>query len=468
MGDILDRGGLEVMEGLLCDVGYVPVLQAVARGVSPGLRKLALVSGGGTFEHRRRLPLQALEALGAAMAASFCRHLQELEILQYVEEDDPDHDSLPYISGALIDGACPALSKLDLCGCTTTPADWQAFVRLVESGRLSQLEHLLLDGQTYGESPTMILEALESQTWPKLTNLDYNGFNIDRVAADLVANVVTAAPSLRSLHVDWYDPSAGLRLLERIREATLPGLRRLDLHSCSVDEAHFRVLGDILRMGRLPSLQSLELDSWISGTGDHLVHVIRALGERHCSNITKLGFGSTMLGDEGCEALIQLLSQGHLRKLKELDVSSSDPISGDVMTRLVDEMRACLDLRSLCVAYSGMGEEAIHALHCVIGENVWSKLECLELSYEDKEQVEELAALLADPLVARRLKELRLWGPYPAPEDHDLFHPLAPPLSLGACPELKLLGIRVPDEDEGTLKLLQLAVRGRNVRVEEI
>jgi len=467
MGGILARGGITGLMSLGIEAAQETIMvDAVARGCCPDLQELTVSLDAETLESTKRITPRIVEALGTAMASSYLQHLTELEVVGLQIEGFDPRPPFAVIAQPLLNGACPALTKFNTCGCIITSNDWHDLGRLMESGRFSQLEHLVLYNyhgeQDTGVSITGVMSALEATSWPKLTHLELSGFPTDTMLADSVANLLVALPLLHSLDIKWYEPDAGIRLLERIHDACLPSLHLLSMSWSENDERHSRLLGEILAVGTIiPQLESLSLnDCHAIGDEGIAIHVMHGLGLGQCRHIKELEFKGFGIDSECVGVLSTAITLGFLPNLRVLSLDSNELIGDEAIVELVSRLRAsCGGLEVLSLAYTGMEENAYQALFSALQDNVWPRLERLNLSIQHRDQVQALATIFATTGTVTRLESLNLFCDDHSPSCAEIYRPLIHPFSQGACPGLKCLGIKTPSHD---IKAeLQASLRGR-------
>ena len=131
-GDILQRGGLQGIEGIHCVIAHEPVLKAVAQGACPGIRKLYLdnVQGASVSDTE-----EVMELLAKAMSSSHYQNLKELELKTF-------SGYFTTIAEPLKAGACPQLDRFVAYHCVDCPEDCEALVNVLESGAFSNLKEL--------------------------------------------------------------------------------------------------------------------------------------------------------------------------------------------------------------------------------------------------------------------------------------------------------------------------------------
>ena len=301
---ILSRLGSRGLEELRCKLGVKSIMRSLSKGACPELRRLVITplssSTHGTFA------LAACEALANAMIAGHCKRLQALVMTGMKP------DGFTIIAGALRAGSCPDLEELDTKDCVNTLSDWQALSQVLRSGSCPQLKILNLEGwQSCKAHLLTVMDALQQGSCPELTHLAMRYYSSRMEEPIALANLVISGclPNFQSLDLQGTANSqALLKLLETIHGGQTPNLRRLILQRCQMDYMHAKVLGEALKAGICPQLESLSIsnNSWMDDKS--VANVVQGLEEGYCPEIKELSFEGTNMGQATAVSIASMLA----------------------------------------------------------------------------------------------------------------------------------------------------------------
>jgi hypothetical protein len=256
----------------------------------------------GAQQRIQRLRIEAGWLVKPALAAikngvSQGKTLQSLDIKAYPSLSRKECEGL---SAALVSGACPALTVLQVSGKKLTEEQAECFAAAIRAGALRQLRELILaaDGLGYrrerNDGTTEEIEALEAGGCPMLTKLS-----------------LTCCRMRQS----------GFAALERaVRGGSLSALQTLVLKRCGDGLGEAAGLVQALAHGGCPSIQALNLSRTSLAPGE-MLPLLTALGERRLRHLQSLTLGTVQIGHAGVAALSEAMLQG--QEIEELNIKST-------------------------------------------------------------------------------------------------------------------------------------------------
>lgn len=340
VGRALSGGGFECLEELKlsCDDEglrdgvrvsefYANIMQPLAEGACPGLRRL-------TLHHIARGHSGHGVVTAWVARAIESGHLQKLQHLD-LSRSTMSRGSMLKKLQALQSGCCPDLRSLNLMGCDLLDEDYQALAELLMMRGCPNLEELRLDG---GTSFFAVMEALAAGSCPNLRELVIRE-EVSATAARALGNALGSGCCSRLRHLDLCgalkDQGAALRVLRGIGGAACRDLEVLNLGENCLRIYDGELLGQALREEACPRLKKLLLtDNESLGDGG-VLFVAEALRDGSCRDLEVLCLRRVGMGPAACTALAQALKSGSLSCLRDLNLNDNMGIGNKAINDLV-------------------------------------------------------------------------------------------------------------------------------------
>ncbi|XP_027503162.1 leucine-rich repeat-containing protein 31 isoform X1 [Corapipo altera] len=182
--------------------------------------------------------------------------------------------------------------------------------------------------------------------------------------------------------------------------ASLKNLEVLDLHQCCVTEEDMTVLSQVIPL--LSSLQELNLSSnkSVGVSSDPLLGRLRFLPKLKCVAISNCGLGEESLSSLAEAAL-------HLPELEILDLSWNKCVGGNLKL-LLGALKLAVEIQVLRLSSCNLVAEDLALLTSLAQDGHLSRLQKLDLSYNDSISDEGWAVFCRGLAVSKELSELDL------------------------------------------------------------
>ena len=314
------------------------------KGVSAGIRSIRLenrhVLGGGLGD-------AALIHLAGALAQGCCPNLHKLEIC------DPTltEPGLNRLADVLATGCCPALATL-VIGIIYSDAVHARFVALRAGACSADLIVGIGIIEVSSKNIDTAVAAIESRRCIEL-QIDNYSWSAEDVARFLNALAVGANPMLLELAISSlannFADQGITHLASTLAAGRCPNIETLNVVACEVENAGAIQLADALGTGACPRLERLAF-SFNEYLGDPaVIRVCQAIENENGPKLLKdIDFTCTDIGDDGLIRLTNTLAMGHCRELELLDLRhTSHKITDTGVGRLADvvEMGCCPELK---------------------------------------------------------------------------------------------------------------------------
>ncbi|XP_072474623.1 leucine-rich repeat-containing protein 31 isoform X2 [Notamacropus eugenii] len=301
--------------------------------------------------------------------------------------------NLSHILQGIQEGSKVQILKLMDCDLTAEDA--------VSVGQvLPQMQNLevfdLSINRNIGCSLTSIVQGLKNTPGLKVLKLQTCGLAQDSI--QILGDAFGHLPELRTLDLSGNKEVGGGFKDSAVHLAHLKHLQVLDLHQCSLSEEDVASLTQVIPL--LSSLRELDLSAnkKVGSSSENLLSRLRFLPE-----LATLAINGCALGREAFTALAE--ASMYLPALKILDLSWNKYVGGN-LNLLLETLKLSATLQVLRLRSCSLVAEDMALLASVIQTGHLTKLQQLDLSYNDSISDEGWATLSQNVPLLKELTEL--------------------------------------------------------------
>lgn len=341
------------------------------------------------------LNLQEEEDISNLESALWGRGLESLEEL-CLESNYMGSPGLEIIIGALTEGACPLLQRLDLScnserfgGHRLHKELGQVLAEAFRSGYCRHLQELRIRDNNLGvyDGAVAMMRALQGGYCPQVVKLDLSYCNLYTEGACALAMALRSMAGPKLEELDLCSNSMMLNegwaaIFGAMEAGCCLTMRRLDVHSCTLGTVASTALAQAITSGNCHGFQHLDLCNAFAHTSSTL-RVLQAIQETSLRDLRFLNLGSTMMSGDHGRVLGEAIENGAVPKLELLALSNNESLGDEGVAPVMAGLEAggCVNLRELYLYNVNMHHDGGHALARALASDQLRRLEELGIGH---------------------------------------------------------------------------------------